>query len=108
VDDSTPPHASALSADLADDGLVPVIRLRGELDISSVELVRALVDEVRERHPERVIVDLGGLDFMDSSGLALLLKLAGQVGRLELRNPTPIIRRVVEMMGLSGTLLIEP
>ena len=51
-----------------------VIRIRGEIDHHSAVSVRAGVDDVlAARQPERVFLDLSGVDFMDSSGLGLIL-----------------------------------
>jgi anti-anti-sigma factor len=108
VEKLTPPEGPAASAQLSHDGDCPVVWLRGELDLSSVEDVRPVIDQVAEDQPARVVIDVGGLAFMDSSGLALLLTLAGRVGRVELRNPTAIVRRVIELTGLGGTLVIDP
>lgn len=107
----TPPseaqHVTA-SATIHGEGDAPVLVLHGQLDLSSVEEVRPVVDELLAREPTRLIVDVGGLEFMDSSGIALLLVIATKLRRLELRNPSLIIRRVIETTGLSGTLLIDP
>jgi anti-sigma B factor antagonist len=84
----------------------PILELGGELDLSTVEAVRPIVDQLVARRTDRVIVDLAALRFMDSSGIALLLSLAGSVTNLEVRNPSPIIEQIIEMTGLSGTLVI--
>ncbi|MGH9120727.1 MAG: STAS domain-containing protein [Acidimicrobiales bacterium] len=45
---------------------------------------------------------------MDSSGLALLLSVANQGVRVQLRDPSPAVRQVVELTGLADMLVIEP
>jgi len=45
---------------------------------------------------------------MDSSGVALLLTVAGQVPSLEIRQPPAIVRRVVELTGLATILPMTP
>lgn len=108
MEELTPTEGPAAIAELSDDGASPIIRLRGQLDISSVEQIRPIFDKVAGLRPERVVIDMSGLEFMDSSGIALLLILAYQVGRVELRNPTSIVRAVIEMTGLADTLVIQP
>src|SRR5687768_6044908 len=56
------------------DGTV-VLTLHGELDLASVDIVRARLDELRAAG-EPVLLDLDALDFMDSSGLRLVLNAA--------------------------------
>jgi anti-anti-sigma factor len=58
--------------------------------------------------PERLIVDASGLEFMDSSGIALLLRWAQAPVRVEVQNPSRIIRRTLETMGLTDVLHIDP
>jgi anti-sigma B factor antagonist len=91
-----------------DESGATVVSLAGEIDVSSVDSVRSELERVLERMPERLVFDLGGLRFMDSSGLALMLANAQRVRSVSLRNPTAIIRRLVESTGLAETLGLEP
>jgi anti-anti-sigma factor len=45
---------------------------------------------------------------MDSAGIAVLVGVAAKVNAVQLRQPSPAVRRVVELTGLSGVLPIEP
>ena len=78
-----------------------VVRVTGEVDMSNAGKVREVVDQVTGTGVDRLIFDLGGLEFIDSSGLAVLLAAAQKVPSVQLRNPSPIVRRVVEVTGLS-------
>jgi anti-anti-sigma factor len=82
----------------------PVFRISGELDISNVEGIRQGVDGALSGDPQRAIFDLSGLEFMDSSGIALLLSVAERVPQVELRDPTAIVRQLVTMTGLAEVL----
>jgi anti-sigma B factor antagonist len=86
----------------------PVVSIEGELDLSTTEVVWAAVHEVLVRQPGRVVFDLGRLAFMDSSGIALLVRVAQRVPDVELRNPSQIVRRLIELTGLAETLRIFP
>ncbi|MGA2531253.1 MAG: STAS domain-containing protein, partial [Acidimicrobiales bacterium] len=77
-----------------------------ELDLSNVGSFRAAIDATYGWTVDRIVFDLSDLGFMDSSGLAMLLSVAERVETLELRNPPPTIRRVIEMTGLTGTFHI--
>ena len=83
-----------------DDPQSPVIRIVGELDLASVELVKAGMVPFLASGPRQVTIDLEKLTFMDSSGIALLVQSANRVDRVELTNVTPIVRRVLEVTGL--------
>jgi anti-anti-sigma factor len=85
-----------------------VVRVTGEVDMSNAMSVQEVVDQVTATGVEHLIFDLGGLEFIDSSGLAVLLSAAQKVPSIQLRNPSPIVRRVVEVTGLSETLPTEP
>jgi anti-anti-sigma factor len=54
------------------DGHV-VVTLRGELDLADAESVAATLTAVADRQPE-IVVDLTGLDFIDTVGVAALAR----------------------------------
>ncbi len=54
------------------DGAVRVV-LSGELDISSAPRAEEELDRVEGDHPAVLVLDLRGLDFMDSTGLRLIV-----------------------------------
>lgn len=85
-----------------------VVHLAGELDLETAAALEAPLDELLERRGAEVVVDLGGVEFMDSSGIALLLRLAARFGPLKLRGVSPVVRRVIEEVGLSERLGVEP
>jgi anti-anti-sigma factor len=59
---------------------VVVARLTGELDISVAETTRTKIAEAVPNSARGLVVDMSGLDFMDSSGVSMLFALARQVG----------------------------
>jgi anti-sigma B factor antagonist len=92
-----------LDIDVSNDDGLAVIKVEGEIDIASSPALGAALDHVdADRH---VVLDLGGVDFMDSSGLKVLI---GQTvrrgeagGSLYVRNASSAVRRVVEITGLN-------
>jgi anti-sigma B factor antagonist len=86
---------------------VAIVTVSGELDSSNASSLEATVATITEERPERLIFDLGGLRFMDSAGIAVLLGAAANVNVVQLRRPSPVVRRVIEATGLSGVLPIE-
>jgi anti-sigma B factor antagonist len=84
-----------------------IVTLSGELDSSNAGSLAATVASITAERPERLIFDLSGLRFMDSAGIAVLVGAAAKVNAVHLRDPSPIVRRVVEATGLSGVLPVE-
>ncbi len=66
------------------------------------------MEELLGQKPSRVVFDLSQLTFMDSSGIAVMVYVANNVEKIELRQASSIIRRVVEATGLSDILRLEP
>jgi anti-sigma B factor antagonist len=51
------------------------LSIRGSLDINSAPALAEEIDKVVATRPGKVVVDLAGLDLIDSSGVAALVKL---------------------------------
>ncbi len=92
---------------VADEDGATVVRLSGELDISNVDAIRAELDPVVRATTHRLVLDLGELQFMDSSGIALLLQAAQRVPAVVTRNPTGIVERILVSSGVTGVLHLE-
>ncbi len=97
--------AIAMGSDPAGD---PVVTVAGELDISNVGELEAALSSILPEPSRKLIFDLSGLQFMDSAGIGALLRSASQVQSVQLRDPSPAVRRVVELTGLDHVLSIEP
>src|SRR6476619_4854814 len=76
-----------------------IVVVSGEIDMSNVGGLEATVEEIALRRPARLVFDLSGLRFMDSAGIAVLLNAASRIDTIELRDPSPPVRRVVELTG---------
>jgi anti-sigma B factor antagonist len=84
-----------------------VVRVVGEIDISSVDAVNTALLTALGRTPDRVVFDLAGVDFMDSSGIAALLRARKAASSIQIRNPSTVVRRLIDMTGLTEILPIE-
>jgi anti-sigma B factor antagonist len=82
-----------------DDRLV--LSLRGELDLTSVPQFEREIHEAEATSPSRLVIDLSGLDFMDSTGLRALLqareRAKGESHELALRRGPRQVQRVLEL-----------
>lgn len=93
------------SLTVADDGAGRLrVAIGGELDVGTIERLGADLDALMGRTAERAVVDLGQLEFMDSSGVALLLRIAHRFGEVELHHARPSIRRTLGLLGLTERL----
>ena len=81
-----------------------VVTVEGEVDLQSSPQLRAELRDVIESGARRVIVDLSRLEFIDSSGLGVLVgahqRLLQTEGELVLRGVKGSTLRVLETTGL--------
>jgi anti-sigma B factor antagonist len=91
----------------ADPAGVPIVTVSGELDISNAGALEATVASISAQRPELLIFDLSGLRFMDSAGIAVLIGAATSIGAVQVRHPSPAVRRVLELTGLTDVLSLE-
>ncbi len=88
------------------------VALCGEIDHHSAVIVRSEIDGmIAEHRPERLVLDLSGIDFMDSSGIGLIMgryaKMKAVGGELVVQRPNERIRRIFEMAGIERIVRIE-
>jgi anti-anti-sigma factor len=88
---------------------VAFVRARGELDVATVATLRAELDGIDD--VRRLVLDLRGLSFIDSTGLHLLVRLrdrALQDGfELALLAPGAPVDRAIRICGLDKELPFE-
>lgn len=103
------PIGAAIDVDRSrvDDGVVRLV-LSGDVDVFSVPRLRSVFGEFVGQHD--VVIDLAGVDFCDSSTLRVFVDAQRQSAAaghtLELRNPSPVVRNLFEVSGLSGVLWV--
>jgi len=94
-----------------DDGVgAPVVQLRGDVDITCAAALGDCLSVLTARGGD-VVVDLASMRFIDSTGMGALVRgrnMAKQRGaELRLRQPTPDVRKTLELAGLDKVFLIE-
>ena len=98
-------RAPPLRVEVTWDGGVAVVMLTGDLDITSEPGLTERLMKVAQAHPERVVLDLGGLEFVDVAGGRALDRAytALEAGRpVIVRWPRPSARRVLRLGGFMG------
>jgi anti-sigma B factor antagonist len=100
-----------LTVERRDDARGVVLVLSGELDMVSAPGLAATLDDVLAQPHARVMLDLNGLSFVDSTGVSVLIKAkqsaATHARTLVLRRPTEQLERVFALVGLANWLAIE-
>lgn len=94
----------AISAEEVNHGAV--VAVRGEVDLSTAPLLEERLSQFTQ--VEKLVVDLTEVSFLDSTGLAVLVRTANKLGehggaiRLVVRHPE--VLKVLEITGLTSTL----
>ena len=88
------------------------IALSGEIDHQVARnMMDAITDAVAERLPARLVLDMSGVTFMDSSGIAVLLRALRQVqqigGSLRVTNIPTQARRVLDAAGVGRLITLD-
>jgi anti-anti-sigma factor len=98
--------AASFSVDVQRRDDVVIVQPHGELDLVTVDRLRAALDP--NAHTGRLVLDLRGLSFIDSTGLHLLLALNQHAERdgfeLTLVMPPAPANRAIELAGLDHAL----
>ncbi len=89
-----------------------VIRLWGEIDHHSAVDVRTRIDDkLLAERPHRVLLDLSAIDFMDSSGLGLIMGRFSLVrrygGKFAVLDPSPAASRMMSLAGMERMIAIQ-
>jgi len=85
--------------------------VHGEIDLYTVpRLQRELASVLGSSDPVRLVVDLSGVDFCDSTGVNVLLAAHRQArekgGDLELAAPRPAVRKILQVTGLETVFTV--
>jgi anti-sigma B factor antagonist len=93
-----------LEVSTSSNGGQSVLTVNGEIDLTSAPKLDEEITTVVESS-DQVVIELGGVSFMDSTGLRVLLKasktLTSRGGTLVLRQPSEPVRRLLEVSGLN-------
>ncbi|MCL2772810.1 MAG: anti-sigma factor antagonist [Oscillospiraceae bacterium] len=93
------------------DGIL-YVKLLGDIDHHTARSVRESVDElILTKNPVELDLDLSAIDFMDSSGLGLVLgryKKQNDIGgRMKILNPSRRIMQILQLAGVEKIIKIE-
>jgi anti-sigma B factor antagonist len=100
--------ATPIEVQVAHVGDTDVVSPAGEIDIATApDVRRALLATVGGR---RLVLDLRGVEFMDTSGLKLLVdehrRARERGGRFAIVEGPPRVQRLLDVAGLTGRLQV--
>ena len=102
--------ATSFRAVRADRPAAPGVAVHGEVDVAAVPALERALEAAIETTSGGFVVDLSGVEFMDSSGLLALLNARGLLAReergLAVVCPASPVRHLLEVAGVSQLLVI--
>lgn len=89
------------------------VYLSGELDHHEARNTIRTIDElIDEFLPRDCVLDMSGLTFMDSSGIAVIIRASRRMkvlgGRAWIENPAKQVRRVIDASGIDRLVPVAP
>jgi anti-anti-sigma factor len=92
------------------EGQARVLAVSGELDLAAASSLEEELDRALSSGSELIVLDLEGLDFIDSTGLSVLVRghqKAQEAGiNLGLVNPGAQVERLLSLTGLAQRLTL--
>lgn len=102
---------SELSVSAVHEGGAVRLLVSGDVDVTAAGRFREYLAGALDLRPAALTVDLGGVTFLDSTGLSALvyaLHRASDAGiGLVVTNPRPQVRRLLEVTGMLAVLTDE-
>ncbi|RME81512.1 MAG: anti-sigma factor antagonist [Caldilineae bacterium] len=94
------------------DNTIAVVAVSGDVDAGTAPQLRQQFDELLGDGEQNFVIDLSGVAFMDSSGLATLVQLFKRVrighGDVRLCGLQPEVRRIFELTRLDRVFDVFP
>ena len=86
--------------------------LEGEIDLHRSPRVERSLTSMIKKKPDRIVVDLSGVTFIDSSGMAVLIRALQNMkeygGNLSLSGLSDQVRLIFEIARLDQVFVIDP
>ena len=87
------------------NGNTLIVKVTGDMDHYNAGTLRSAIDrEIRQKPVKNLVFDLGELDFMDSSGIGLILGRYKRIKELEgnvfIAAARPEVERIINLSGL--------
>ena len=97
---------------MADESGTTTLDLDGEIDILTVEQVRVALGEAVAARPQRIVVNMSRVSFIDSTGLGALIsgfqRARDQGIGFLLAHPSAQVRQILVLSGLLEVVPVTP
>lgn len=98
----------SIKINAVESGKTITVHAEGEVDVSNASELRDAIDAALKKAPERIVVDLAEVPYIDSTGIGVLVGAAHR-GRdegvaLSVTNQQKNVARVLGMLGVEGEL----
>ena len=88
-----------------------VVTVRGEIDLHTSPQLSAVLNDLTLFNPN-VVLDLGGVDYIDSTGINVLVRASAGLqkaqGHLRVPSVSERVRRVLELAGVDRLVPLPP
>jgi anti-sigma B factor antagonist len=93
-----------------DQGDISNVRIAGTLDVNTATEIGPVIDGLVAERRTRVVVDLGGLDLIDSSGVAVLVAMYKRVravgGQVQVTNARDQPLAIFKLLRMDKVFLL--
>ena len=94
-----------------DHGDHATIQVGGEIDLATSPRLQAVLVDLVDRGLHQLTIDLEQVSFLDCAGIGMLVDARRRVqehgGSLTLVRPAPLVRRVLEVTGMTAVFPVD-
>lgn len=104
------PHTQDMAIRTRFSGTTATVVVTGELDISNRHVLQRAVAEVLDQRPEQLVLDLTDVTFIDCASARVLTAASRALPgdqRAVIRRPSRVVRRLLELTGMSAGFRID-
>jgi anti-sigma B factor antagonist len=88
-----------------------ILSVVGEIDLYTAPRLQTEFTRLLETGPDRVVIDMSGVEFCDSTGMNVLLsalkRMRERGGALEVASPRPAVRKILQVTGLDSVFTVH-
>ena len=87
-----------------------IATVRGEIDITTVSTLSERLGLLARKNPQRLVIDLAGVSFIDSSGLGGFVRIRKALPPdcpVVIRSPQHRVRKLFKITGLDSVIAFE-
>ncbi len=85
--------------------------IAGEIDLYTAPRLQAEFARLLENGPARIVIDMSGVEFCDSTGMnvlrSALKRMRERGGQLEVAAPRPAVRKILQVTGLDSVFTVH-